>query len=85
MGLSCLTKGIMLPLTFKGFNSLLLMYINTLYGLMYMLIVKPLNHINILWLGVYIRYTPEKSFVVAMVSRDTNLHISISVILHNRI
>ena len=49
-GVKLYHKGIMLlmlPLTCNGFmiNSLLLMYINTLYGLMHMLIVKPLKYI----------------------------------------
>ena len=38
---------LMLPLTYKGFNSLLLM-MSTLYGLMHMLTVKPLRCISTL-------------------------------------
>ena len=62
VGFNCLLshKGVMLlmlPLTNKGFNSLLLMYIN-IYGLMHMLTVKPLRCISTLWLGKYVRYTP---------------------------
>ena len=53
-------KGIlllMLPLTCKGFNSLLLIYINTLQ-LMHMLTVKSLRCINTPWLGIHVKYTP---------------------------
>ena len=46
----------MLPMTYKGFNRLLLMYIK-LYGLIHMLMLKPLRCINTLRLGVYDRYT----------------------------
>ena len=60
VGFNCLLfhKGVtflVLPVTCKDFNSLLLMCIS----LMHMLTVKkPLSCINTLWLGVYIRYTP---------------------------
>ena len=50
---------LMLPLTCKGFNSVLLMYSNTLWLDAYiMLTVKPLRCISSLWLGQYVRYTP---------------------------
>ena len=47
----------MLPLTYKGFKTLLLIYINTLS-------VKPLRCISTLWLGKYVRYTLANSFEV---------------------
>ena len=48
---------LILPMTYKWFTRLLLMYINTLWLDPYVT-VKPLRCINALWLGVYVRYTP---------------------------
>ena len=65
VGFKCLLsiKGIMLlmlPLTCKGLastDSLLLIYINTLWLYVYVLAAMPLMCINTLWLVVYVRYT----------------------------
>ena len=50
----------MLPITYKGFNRLLLMYINTSWLDVYVNSQLSLCCwcINTLWLGVYVRYTP---------------------------